>query len=99
MLHVSKILNLIQKQALEDEVLKERFLKTRTDPNSLSAFCALCRELGYDIYPMDVIAASEEEYAAMKRSTNGGGENSPILAGADDLYEDFFAPLNNLEGE
>ena len=40
-----------------------------------------------------------KEYAAMKRSTNGGGENSPILAGADDLYEDFFAPLNNLEGE
>ena len=42
---------------------------------------------------MDVIAASEETYAAMKRSTNGGGENSPKLTGEDDLYEDFFAGL------
>ena len=39
---------------------------------------------------MDVIVASEETYAAMKRSTNGGGENSPKLTGEDDLYEDFF---------
>ena len=29
----------------------------------------------------------EEEYAAMKRSTNGGGENSPVLEGQDDYYE------------
>ena len=29
----------------------------------------------------------------MKRSTNGGGENSPILEGEDDFYEDFFVPL------
>ena len=93
MINAAKILNVIQKQALEDQTLRERFLKTRMDPNPLNAFCALCRELGYEIYPMDVIAASEETYAAMKRSTNGGGENSPVLEGEDDLYEDFFAPL------
>ncbi len=29
----------------------------------------------------------------MKRSTNGGGENSPVLKGEDDLYELFFAQL------
>ena len=37
--------------------------------------------------------AWEELYAAMKRSTNGGGENSPVLKGEDDLYELFFAQL------
>ena len=29
----------------------------------------------------------------MKRSTNGGGENSPVLSGEDDFYELFFAAL------
>ena len=34
-----------------------------------------------------------EAYAAMRRSTNGGGENSPLLSGEDDYYEMFFASL------
>ena len=52
-----------------------------------------CRELGYQIYEMDLITAGEEFYATMRRSTNGGGENSPKLAGEDDFYELFFASL------
>lgn len=83
----------LQRKALHDEEIKRKFLETRQAENQLQAFCAFCRELGYEIYPMDVIAASEESYAAMKRSTNGGGENSPKLTGEDDLYEDFFAGL------
>ena len=90
---ITQILYQLQKKALREEVLKERFLKTRESANPLSAFCDLCRELGYEIYPMDIIAASEETYAAMKRSTNGGGENSPQLEGEADYYEDFFAPF------
>ncbi len=35
----------------------------------------------------------EEFCAAMKRSTNGGGENSPMLEAEDDFYESFFAGL------
>ena len=38
---------------------------------------------------MDLIAAGEEFYAAMKRSTNGGGENSPMLEGEDDFMNCF----------
>lgn len=45
------------------------------------------------IYEMDLINEGEELYAAMKRSTNGGGENSPMLEGEDDFYEMFFASL------
>ena len=92
-MNVSEALSRLQLQASHDEKLRNRFLKTRDDPYPLRAFCDLCRELGYEIYPMDVIAASEETYAAMKRSTNGGGEKSPVLVGEDDLYEDFFASL------
>ena len=40
--------------------------------------------------------ASEDSYAAMRRSTNGGGENSPLLAGEDDLYEMFLVELEDL---
>ena len=39
---------------------------------------------------MELVLAGEEFYATMKRSTNGGGENSPMLEGEDDFYELFF---------
>ena len=61
--------------------------------DSLGAFCSVCREAGYELYPMDIVQAGDEFYAAMKRSTNGGGENSPVLIGEDDPYELFFAGL------
>ena len=40
----------------------------------------------------------EESYAAMRRSTNGGGENSPLLAWEDDYYELFMAELEAVKG-
>ena len=33
----------------------------------------------------------------MRRSTNGGGENSPMLEGEDDYYELFLASLEHRE--
>ena len=42
-----------------------------------------------------LIAAGEEFHAAMKRSTNGGGENSPMIEAEDDFYELFFANLED----
>ena len=92
-MNTAEILAELQKKAIHEEEIKNRFLETRKAEFPLKEFCALARELGYEIYPMDIIAASEETYAAMKRSTNGGGENSPKLTGEDDLYEDFFAAL------
>ena len=62
--------------------------------HSLSAHSAgNAVNLGYEIYDMDLITAGEEFYATMRRSTNGGGENSPMLEGEDDFYELFFAGL------
>ena len=59
----------------------------------MTAFCKKCQSLGYPVYEMDLIEAGEEFYATMRRSTNGGGENSPMLEGEDDFYELFFAGL------
>ena len=58
-----------------------------------SEFCRLATEFGYPLHAMDLITAGEEDYAAMKRSTNGGGENSPMLDGEDDYYEMFLAEI------
>ena len=54
-------------------------------------------KLGYEIYEMELVTAGEEFYAEMKRSTNGGGENSPKLEGEDDFYEMFLASMEEEE--
>lgn len=92
-MNTAEMLAKLQIMAMNDKTLAARFLKTRESDKPLKEFCKLCRELGYEIYEMDVISASEESYAAMRRATNGGGENSPKLEMEDDLYEEFFAPL------
>ena len=87
------MLDELQQKALRDDRLRERLLKTYTQENPLQEFCKICQEEGYPLYPMDVISAGEDFYASMRRSTNGGGENSPLLDGEDDFYELFLAAL------
>lgn len=93
MVDVVGMLDELQHKALHNSEWKKELLATRDETDPLSAFCRTCRELGYELYEMDVICAGEEFHAAMKRSTNGGGENSPKLDGEDDFYELFFAGL------
>lgn len=92
--NIALMLDEIRTIVKKDEALKEKFLETRKSSFPLKSFCDVIKDMGYEIYPMEIIAASEEFYAAKKRSTNGGGENSPLLEGEDDLYEDFFAALD-----
>lgn len=92
-MEIPEMLDELKQKALQDHVLHQALLATRQEPSPLTAFCVKCRELGYPIYEMDLISAGEDFYAAMKRSTNGGGENSPMLEGEDDFYELFFAGL------
>lgn len=87
------LLDELQKKAWHDPGIRNLLLDTRKTADPLPAFCRECRKLGYEIYEMDLICAGEEFHAAMKRSTNGGGENSPMLAGEDDFYELFMASL------
>ena len=69
------------------------FLASKEAEDPLGEFCLICQQEGYDIYPIDIIQTGDEFYATMKRSTNGGGENSPVLTCEDDAYELFFAGL------
>lgn len=93
MANIVDMLDELQNRVLREPELKEKLLATRKEREPVSAFCRVCRELGYEMYEMELICAGEEFHAAMKRSTNGGGENSPMLAGEDDFYELFFASL------
>lgn len=92
-MNIAETLDEIKRKAQKDPILKSKILQTRRDENPLSSFCKLCRELGYSVYEMDLACAGESFYAEMKRSTNGGGENSPLLKGEDDFYEMFFREL------
>lgn len=92
-MNIGEMLDELRANVRRDPELRREFLETRQQADPLSAFCRKCRQLGYEIYEMDLIDAGEEFYAAIKRSTNGGGENSPVLKGEDDFYEMFFADL------
>ena len=74
-----------QEAALKNKSLRERILRTRTEEEPVTE--------GFEIYEMDLVYAGEEAYSAMKRSTNGGGENSPMLQNEDDYYSLFIAAM------
>lgn len=88
-----ELLNELQNKALREEPLRKAILESRSASDPLVRFCEISREAGFELYPMDVINAGEEFYASMRRSTNGGGENAPMLDGEDDFYELFLAAL------
>ena len=92
-MNLGETLDELKRKAKKDPALRQMLLATRDEKNPLSAFCSVCRQLGYEVYEMNLIQEAEEAYAAMRRSTNGGGENSPLLSGEDDYYEMFFADL------
>ena len=75
--------------AKADVDLRAALLSTKNE----SEFCSIARNEGVELYDMDLIAYGEESHAAMKRSTNGGGENTPMLDFEDDCYEILMAEL------
>ena len=96
-MNAAEILEICAKKAARDENLRRQFLDTKNNDRPLEAFCKVCQEMGYELYPMDLLSVGEDYYAAMRRSTNGGGENSPMLDGEDDYYELFMASLQHQE--
>ena len=90
------VLEQILDAAKRDENVLRALLATEDDQNPVSRFCAVAREMGFSVSEMDLIYAGEEAYAAMRRSTNGGGENSPALSCEEDYYELFMTKLKML---
>lgn len=83
----------LYKLAKRDAALRERLLSTRKTEYPIREFCNIASEAGVELGVMELVSAGEEAYAAMRRSTNGGGENSPKLQWEDDLYEMFLIEL------
>lgn len=89
---LEKLLNM----AKDDEKLKERLLGTRTSANPVADFCEIASQIGIPMSVMDIVNQGEEFYAEIKRSTNGGGENSPDLDFQNDEYSIFMMRLGDL---
>ena len=85
--------------ARRDVVLRESIIATEKEQDPLKSFCEISTQYGIPLAPMEVISFGEDAYAAMSRSTNGGGENSPLLDGEDDYYELFLAEMKALYRE
>ena len=86
-------LEILLEKANAEEGLKKRLLDTRNAKDQLSEFCRIAQESGVDISVMDIVNQGEEFYAEIKRSTNGGGENSPDLEFQNDEYSIFMMRL------
>ena len=87
-------LEVLLNKAKEDAALKQSLLNTRGEADPLAAFCKVAGGAGVELSVMDIVNQGEEFYAEIKRSTNGGGENSPKLEGEDDFYELFMAAIS-----
>ncbi len=96
-MNLEESLSRLKKLAAADPLVKRELLATQHAASPLEEFCRLSSKYGCPIYEMDLAMAGEEYYAAMRRSTNGGGENSPLLEGEDDYYELFLSELKALD--
>ncbi len=85
----------LKELARENPDLKKKLLDTRNEKNSLSSFCRIALQYGCVLSPMDIIEAGESSYAAMRRSTNGGGENSPMLGSWNNFFEMFLSEIES----
>ena len=92
----SELLEGLRREARSNETLRRSLLQTKQASDPLREFCDLAAEAGFPISPIELVVYGEEAYAAMRRSTNGGGENSPMLEGEDDYYELLLAELTGL---
>lgn len=94
MMDVAETLEQLKKKAQNNPELCQKLLNTRNSKTPVADFCRISTEEGLPLYEMDLIEYGESSYAAIRRSTNGGGENSPALFYEDDAYELFLGELN-----
>ena len=93
---ITEMLDRLLDMAKHDADLKEKLLKTRQSNNPVADFCMIATENGLPMSVMDIVNQGEEFYAEIKRSTNGGGENSPDLDYQNDEYSIFMMRLKDL---
>ena len=91
------IFDRMEQVAREDAAFRDLVLEAYEKHVPLREFCSICRDAGIEIYPMDIIDADETAYAAMRRSTNGGGENSPHLQWEGEIFADLMHTLKEMK--
>ena len=94
-MEVAESLEKLRMMARTDEALRQKLLATKQEAEPLKSFCRISMQAGCPLMPMELVVFGEETYASMRRSTNGGGENSPLLEWEDDYYELFLAELRS----
>ena len=93
---ITEMLDRLLDMAKKDPALKEKLLGTRSSDNPIADFCDIASNVGFPMSVMDIVNQGEEFYAEIKRSTNGGGENSPDLDYQNDEYSIFMMRLKDL---
>ena len=88
-----ELLERLKDMAIADKNLRKRLLATKGSETALADFCKISTEVGVPLNKMDMIEFGESSYAAMRRSTNGGGENSPHLGWEEDIFGAFIREL------
>ncbi len=88
-LDVLDALEILRRKAQENPDVRQKLLSTAECPNPLQEFCRAAADLGAPMDEMDLVFAGEEDYAAIRRSTNGGGENSPLLEGSEGVERHY----------
>lgn len=92
-MEITEKLDRLLEKAHSDEELKKKLLDTKKSENPIADFCAIATDNGFPMTVMDIVNQGEEFYAEIKRSTNGGGENSPDLDFQNDEYSIFMMRL------
>ena len=95
-MEITEMLEQLIEKAKTDSNLKEELLATRNSSNPIADFCDIATKAGLPMSVMDIVNQGEEFYAEIKRSTNGGGENSPDLDFQNDEYSIFMMRLKDL---
>ncbi len=88
-------LTMLLDKAGNNAELTQRMYVTRNDRNPVNALCELSTAEGFPITAAEFLYDGEETCAAMCRSVNGGGVDTPD--GWDDVYEMFFAALDYMK--
>ncbi len=96
-MEITEKLDELLELATKDSALRHQLLNTRTSENPLADFCSIATAKGFPMTVMDIVNQGEEFYAEIKRSTNGGGENSPDLDFQNDEYSIFMMRLSGLD--
>lgn len=98
-MNISIVFDEIRRRSNEDLSFAKRLVRASESESGIVDFCKVCNEAGIEVYPLDIADVDESAYAGMRRSTNGGGENSPHLNWEEGIFADLIKDIKVNIGE